>query len=122
MGPRILIALACTASLATGLGLGVALDRALAERRRAALDHEAKPARAASYLERRLDLDAAQTDRVRAILEARWPKFEEIMNDVRPRLRALHVEMDAEIRALLRPEQAAKLEELRRREFCEEKR
>jgi hypothetical protein len=100
------------ASLTAGAALGVAGDRVLTARARA--ETRSWRESAVARLESRLALDKDQVVKVRAIFDAQHPRFVEIMREVQPELRALHDRTDAEIRKVLRPEQAAKLDELRR--------
>lgn len=56
-------------------------------------------------LTRELDLSEDQRERIEAILMTRGPRTEEIMSQVRERLRIVMDSVDAEIRAVLTPEQ-----------------
>lgn len=58
-----------------------------------------------AYLSRRLDLDAAQQDAVRAVLTRHHTEMEAIMSSVRPRLDSLRTTVRAEITAQLTPPQ-----------------
>ena len=58
-----------------------------------------------AYLARRLDLDAAQQDAVRAVLTRHHAEMEAIMSSVRPRLDSLRTTVRAEITAQLTPPQ-----------------
>jgi Spy/CpxP family protein refolding chaperone len=58
-----------------------------------------------SYLARRLNLDAAQQDAVRAVLTRHHTEMESIMSSVRPRLDSLRTTVRAEITAQLTPPQ-----------------
>lgn len=114
MGPKTLLALACGACLCAGAGFGILLDRLVLLPALRGADAARHESHAVTRLAERLDLDPAQLERVKAIFDACRPRYLEAMKDVRPRLRALHEEMDAQIRPLLRPEQIGKLEEYRR--------
>jgi Spy/CpxP family protein refolding chaperone len=119
MGPKAMLALACVASLLAGGATGVALDHTVLRGR----PPERRPGRpeggrrgggpGVGRLAERLDLDKKQVEEVEKILEASRPRFAAIMDSVKPQLRALHEEQDAEIRKVLRPEQAEKLTKLR---------
>lgn len=67
------------------------------------------------WLKRALDLDDEQAKQVKAIMQARRPKFEAVFSAVRPKLKALEEETHAEILKVLRPEQVEKFEEMRKR-------
>jgi Spy/CpxP family protein refolding chaperone len=124
MGPRTLVGVLCAANLVAGIGLGVTFDQVVlhphvvAPHGRGHRDGERRgPGGHGRELERltqRLDLDAAQAEQVKAILDARRPLFAQAMKEVEPKLRSLRDETDAKIRAVLRPDQAARLDELRR--------
>lgn len=58
-----------------------------------------------TYLARRLDLDAAQQDAVRAVLTRHHAEMDAIMSTVRPRLDSLRTTVRAEITAQLTPPQ-----------------
>jgi len=58
-----------------------------------------------AYLARRLDLDAAQQDAVRAVLTRHHADMQAIMSSVRPRLDSLRTTVRAEITAQLTPTQ-----------------
>ena len=58
-----------------------------------------------AYLARRLDLDAAQQDAVRAVLTRHHAEMQAIMSSVRPRLDSLRTTVRAEITAQLTPPQ-----------------
>ena len=58
-----------------------------------------------AYLARRLDLDAAQQDAVRAVLTRHHVEMQAIMSSVRPRLDSLRATVRAEITAQLTPPQ-----------------
>ena len=58
-----------------------------------------------AYLARRLDLDAAQQDAVRAVLTRHHTEMQAIMSSVRPRLDSLRATVRAEITAQLTPPQ-----------------
>jgi len=70
-------------------------------------------------LSRRLDLDSAQRDRVRVVMEKHAGERRRIEREMLERcgepLRAEQVEIDAEVRAVLRPEQAARFDEMAKR-------
>jgi Spy/CpxP family protein refolding chaperone len=114
MGPKLLLSLACTASFLAGAGLGIALDRAALFCAPRAEADSRRDSHAVARLAERLDLDPRQIEKVRAIFENYRPRYHEIMKDVRPQIEALHSEIDAELRPLLRSDQLKKLEDLRR--------
>jgi Spy/CpxP family protein refolding chaperone len=67
--------------------------------------HGGGPDALTGYLARRLDLDAAQQDAVRAVLTRHHAEMQAIMSSVRPRLDSLRTTVRAEITAQLTPPQ-----------------
>jgi Spy/CpxP family protein refolding chaperone len=67
--------------------------------------HGGGPDALTAYLARRLDLDAAQQDAVRAVLTRHHAEMQAIMSSVRPRLDSLRTTVRAEITAQLTPPQ-----------------
>lgn len=108
----------------TGVAAGVAVDR-LVERDRGHSGEgrgwrsRSPEAKARKYRDR-LDLDQAQTARVEAVLRRTWTATREVIGPMEPKIDAIRQQGDREIRALLRPEQVARFDqmvadELRRR-------
>ena len=108
----------------TGVAAGVAVDR-LVERDRGHSGEgrgwrgRSPEAKARRYRDR-LDLDQAQTARVEAVLRRTWTATREVIGPLEPKIDAIRQQGNREIRALLRPEQAARFDrmvadELRRR-------
>jgi uncharacterized membrane protein len=62
-----------------------------------------------------LGLSPEQADKARAVLERHRPEIEAAIQESFPRVRAIQDRADAEIRALLTPEQAARFDEARSR-------
>ncbi|HET7541960.1 MAG TPA: hypothetical protein VFK05_18935 [Polyangiaceae bacterium] len=102
-----------------GILLGGAGSRALLQRRYKSMfrdPSELFERRRLGAIARRLDLDDAQEDRARAIL-AKYGKqrrvlTREIMTRCGAPLRAQKTQMDSEIRALLRPDQQTRYDQL----------
>ena len=102
-----------------GLLAGGAGSRAMLQRRYVHLFRD-RPAvfehRRLGALSRRLDLDDAQEDRVRLILSKYGKQRRELTREVMERcgapVRAQKALMDAEIRALLKPEQQTRYDQL----------
>lgn len=102
--------------LATGAAAGVAVDRWLVrdqggrgerrwwERRR--------PEALAERYRQRLDLDQAQAAAVAEILRRTWTETRKAFAPVEPQVDAIRRRGDDEIRALLRPDQKARFEEM----------
>jgi Spy/CpxP family protein refolding chaperone len=67
------------------------------------------------YLSRELQLDSNQTQQVTEILEASSKKFDALRAQTRPQFDALRQETDAQIRQVLRPDQAQKFEDVIRK-------
>ncbi len=74
------------------------------------------------YLVRELNLDEKQTEQVRQILEETRREFLQLRNEMRPRFEEIRRRSHERLRAVLRPEQQAKFEELIRREEQEHRR
>lgn len=112
MSPRLLVVLLSTVNLIAGVAIGIVVDRTvLTERRWGGRGGRPDPAR---ELEKKLDLDAEQAKKVREIFAACRPQFEACMREVQPKLDALRQESNNQIRALLRPDQQARFDELRK--------
>lgn len=115
MSPRALVLLLCFVNLVAGVAIGVVVDRTVLP----AAEHgrgqggRGRPDMG-RMLEKKLDLDADQAKRVREIYAARRPAFEAVMRESQPRMEALRQESDAQIRAILRPDQQVKFDEMRR--------
>ncbi len=62
-----------------------------------------------------LGLDPAQKKGVEAVFEKYHPELAAVLDETYPRVRAIQERMDEEIAGLLRPDQKARLEELRQR-------
>lgn len=132
MNPKVLVSILALLNLATGVGLGVALDRYVlpaatntdaSAQKGARGDRRGKKGRGnrrdhmqrrMKHLTQELGLDDKQVPLVQAVFEARRPKFMAVFAEVRPRLEALEKNTHADLLAILRPEQQTKLEELRK--------
>jgi Spy/CpxP family protein refolding chaperone len=106
---------------ALGMLAGGAGSRAMLQRRYARLFKDPSAVfehRRLGALSRRLDLDGAQNDQVRTIMNKyaaeRRTLTREVMDRCGTPLREQKVRMDTEIRALLRPDQRARYEELQK--------
>ena len=62
-----------------------------------------------------LELTPDQDARVRAIIDAHRAELEGIVRSSFPRVRAIHERIDAEVRAILTPEQRRRLDEIQAR-------
>lgn len=62
----------------------------------------------------RLGLSPDQMEKAHAVLERHRPELEAIVRDTMPRVRGVQDAVDREVRAFLTPEQAARLEALKR--------
>jgi Spy/CpxP family protein refolding chaperone len=122
VGPREIVAALCFTSGLAGLVGGVALDRS------GVLPFDSPPhprgerrhgpggpgwGRGPGRLFDKLGLDAEQDKKIHAIFESRRGRFEQVMGEVRPKMQALREDTDREIRAVLTPEQAVKLDALK---------
>jgi Spy/CpxP family protein refolding chaperone len=59
-----------------------------------------------------LDLSATQKDQVSKLFEKYRPEMDKVMEENRPKMDAVRKKLDAEIRALLTPEQSARMDKL----------
>jgi len=107
MSPRLLVMLVCLVNLVAGAGLGVAFDQRVVTKHRKWSDLPL-------LLKEQLDLDPEQAKKVSEIYAAHRPEYQEVMRPVRARLKAIHAESEAEIRAVLRPEQLAKYDDFKK--------
>ncbi|TPW19217.1 MAG: hypothetical protein FD126_2908 [Elusimicrobia bacterium] len=73
------------------------------------------PARIVARLDRELGFDDAQRQAVLALLEKRRPEAEALHHDALEKAEVLKRSVQADIRALLRPDQQAKLDEFVKR-------
>lgn len=64
------------------------------------------------YLTEELKLDSNQTQQVTQILEASSQKFDDLRAQARPQFDALRQQTDAQIRQVLRPDQAQKFDQV----------
>jgi hypothetical protein len=111
LGPRTTIGLLVVVNLLVG-GVGaVAIDRTFF---RTEVPRPHQKGQFFALLRRELGLDDQQTEKVRAILDARRPDCQRIMSESRERIDAFHAETDAELAKVLRPDQVARLAEIRR--------
>jgi hypothetical protein len=67
------------------------------------------------YLSQELQLDSQQTQEVTRIIETSSRKFDDLRAQERPHFDALRQQTDAQIRQVLRPDQAVKFDEVIRR-------
>lgn len=100
----------------TGVAAGVAVDR-LVDRDRARSGEgrgwrSRLPEATARKYRDRLDLDDVQAARVEAVLRRTWTATREVIGPMEPKIDAIRQQGDREIRALLRPEQAARFDEM----------
>lgn len=61
---------------------------------------------------RELGLSGGQRDKLTAIFEKYRPEMDRVMEENRPKMEAVRLKMKAEVKTVLTPAQAAKLEEL----------
>lgn len=106
------VAAALLAGLLIGAWGGARLDR---DARRRSRRQGPNVEKVVKRFERDLKLDAAQTVKVREILESRRGRHEALRKESDERFRALRVEMDVEIEKLLTEEQKARFAETRAR-------
>lgn len=112
--------------LGSGVGLGVALDRLWlrptataaqrkARRARRSRDPQERTDRLVKRFKKRLDLDAAQEKRVRAALYQMFTETRALRRHARPAIRRTREQARDRIRAVLRPDQRARYEQMLQR-------
>ena len=106
MRPKLLVLLVALLNLVAGASLGFVAGRAsLAPDG----DVHAIPAAELESLADGLGLPPERAARVRAILASCGPRFDQVMAGTRPRLRALHEQILAELSAELSPDELSRL-------------
>lgn len=109
MSGRASVAAALLAGLIAGVWTGSALQRSASRKaRREPPDVE----RIVRKLERSLELDAAQTAKVRTALESRRERHDALKKESHDRLAALRAEIDRDIEAVLTDAQKTRFAEL----------
>jgi Spy/CpxP family protein refolding chaperone len=114
MSPRLLVLLLCFVNLVAGTAIGVVVDRTLLIEKGRGSSRRGERPDMTRMLEKKLELDAEQVKKVREIFAAARPQFEAAMKEARPRMEQIRQESDAQIRAILRPEQQTKFDDVRR--------
>jgi hypothetical protein len=117
LGPRTVVGLLVALNLSAGGVAAVALDRSFVRASDAPRPKHAE--HFFDHLKRELGLDEQQTERVRAILDARRPECRRIIQESADRLDAFRHETDLELAKVLRPDQVARLAEVRRQRDAE---
>jgi Spy/CpxP family protein refolding chaperone len=105
---QLLAAVVLLITFALGTATGAALLRHFEPQR----GHRMPPP---PMLVRELNLSAEQDAKVREIFERFRPRFDAVVRETFPRVRAINAEMDKEIRAVLTPEQQKRFDELKAR-------
>lgn len=114
MTNRWLAILVAAGIFAAGATAGIAIDRLLLGGDQAD-HHRGRPRGPDELLERyrgRLDLDGAQTDAVRQVLDRRFREADAVMQRVDPEMEEIRRRANDEVRALLRPDQQKAFEEI----------
>ncbi len=100
----------------TGVAAGVAVNRLVARDRGGSSEGRGwrgrLPDAMAHKYKERLDLDDAQAKAVEDVLRRTWTETRETIGPVEPKIDAIRQKGDREIRALLKPEQAARFDEM----------
>lgn len=109
-GPQWKAALVLVLVLASGIGLGIVIDRAFLARRGALPPGEFMSPWRMGRLLARLDLTPEQRSQVDSILALRRRELGRLREEVRPELERIRIATEADLRALLTPEQAARFE------------
>ncbi|HZU99854.1 MAG TPA: periplasmic heavy metal sensor [Planctomycetota bacterium] len=108
MSYKLGLALTCALNFAAGVGIGVSVDR------RCGPHHGPKDGGPHGGMSRSLGLDADQEPVVRAILDKHRPEFDAVRAEEAAKLAAVRDATDAELKTVLRPEQYARLLEMRK--------
>lgn len=107
--PRLIGAALLLATFVAGIAVGLAFDRVARTEPRLKTFVVADMSRVLD----RLDLTTQQRAKADSILQRRSPTTERMMLDVAERLRGLSDSVDAELRAILTPQQRVRLDSLR---------
>jgi Spy/CpxP family protein refolding chaperone len=107
--PRLIGAALLLATFVAGIAVGLAFDRVARREPRLKTFVVADMSRVLD----RLELTAEQRSKADSILQRRAPTTERMMLDVADRLRGLSDSVDSELRAILTPQQRARLDSLR---------
>jgi len=114
MSPRVKSALVLCGVFLLGAVTGGGLERARTARREQEMVEAPQPAfrqrQILRGLERAVDLDDAQRERVRAILDQHAVEAQEMRREVGPKLDELRGRMMDDIRGVMRPEQLPRYE------------
>jgi Spy/CpxP family protein refolding chaperone len=109
-GPQWKAALVLGLVLASGIGLGIVIDRAFLARRGAVPPGEFMSPWRMGRLLARLDLTPPQRAQVDSILALRRQELGQVREEVRPELERIRITTEADLRAVLTPEQAARFD------------
>ena len=111
-GARAKVIAAALAVFVLGCVTGAALDSAY--RLRAAGPHRPPHGREDFFksLQKNLDLDARQTEQIRAVIDETREGYRQLQTEVSPRYDALRRDGRARIRSLLTPEQQQKFDQM----------
>jgi len=107
--PRLIGSALLLAVFISGLAVGLALDHVARQEPRLKTVVVADMSRVLD----RLELTAGQRAQADSIIQRRAPTTERMMLDVADRLRGVSDSLDAELRAILTPQQRARLDSLR---------
>lgn len=100
---------------AAGLGVGWGLSR-WTDSSRSRVEERRRPQRSRGlHFYTRLNLTAEQERAVREIHERHRPRLDAVLEETTPKLRAIHDEIEQEIRPLLNPAQVERLERMKAR-------
>ena len=77
--------------------------------------HPRDPKAFAERFKRKLDLDDEQASKLESIFAAKHKRMEEMRQEIFPKFEAIRSEVHGEIRAVLKPDQQIKFEELRKK-------
>jgi hypothetical protein len=112
MNAKLCLVLVATLNLAAGASFGYCVGRSSVTVEVRAGEPDADLVTLADVL----DLPADRKEKVRAILASCAPRFEDVMKDARPKLRAIHDQILGELRQVLtEPELSRLADEYRRR-------
>jgi Spy/CpxP family protein refolding chaperone len=96
-----------------GIAVGFVAHGFIAHARFARMNPEKRVERMLNRLEKKLKLTPEQKEQVSSILNASRQKVDGLHNEVRPRFESIRSETDAQIRAVLTPDQQKGFDEMR---------
>src|SRR5579863_566233 len=110
MRPKCLVVSVAALNLVAGLSIGFVIGRSTLFDGKGPSAQDVVHDPEFATLADTLGLEPEKAAKVRAILVSCGPRFDAVMDETRPKLRALHDQLGAELRAVITPEQVGRLE------------